>query len=77
MFNFELLKKRIDQETLTAIAERSGVSIDTVARARDGENLSIKSLVAICRACDLEMRDLFSSEDSRKTEAAQVEMASV
>lgn len=73
MINFEPLRKRIEQETLTAIAERSGVSIDTVARARDGENLSIKSLVAICRACDVEVRDLF--EYSKKSETSQSEMA--
>lgn len=62
MYRTDLLKEAIERESLSAIAERSGVSIDTVARARDGENLSVKSLQAIAEAVDLKLSDLFTEQ---------------
>lgn len=59
MFRNDLIKKAVEREGLLAIAIRSGVAVDTVARARDGKNLSIKSLAAIVEAVGLKMRDLF------------------
>lgn len=64
MFRNDLIKTAMGQETLSAIAYRSGVSVDTVARARDGENLSIKSLTAIAKALGLDVRDLFTCTEN-------------
>ena len=58
-YRTDLIKAAIERESLSAIAERSGVSIDTVARARDGENLSVKSLGMIADSIGLQISDLF------------------
>lgn len=59
MYRTDLIKAAIERESLSAIAERSGVSIDTVARARDGENLSVKSLEMIATSLGIKVSDLF------------------
>ena len=64
MYRTDLIKEAIEKESLSAIAERSGVSIDTVARARDGENLSVKSLEALAHALNLKLSDLFTEDSS-------------
>lgn len=60
MYRTDLIKEAIDRESLSAIAKRSGVSIDTVARARDGENLSVKSLEMIATSLGLKLSDLIT-----------------
>ena len=58
-YRTDLIQAAIERESLSAIALRSGVSIDTVARARDGENLSVKSLELIAKSIGLQISDLF------------------
>jgi hypothetical protein len=77
MFRNDLIKQKIGDETLFNIAVRSGVSTDTVARARDGENLSIKSLAAVASALGLEMRDLFTFEHGGGAGASQADSLSL
>jgi len=58
-FDPQPIVKALEQgETLSDIARRSGVSVDTVMRARDVANLSVKSLHAIANALgyDLEIK---------------------
>lgn len=62
MYRTDPIKNAVEKEGLAAIAARSGVSTDTVARARDGENLSVKSLEAIARSIGLKLSDLFMDQ---------------
>ena len=61
-YRTDLIQAAIARESLSAIADRSGVSIDTVARARDGEDLSVKSLEAIAISIGLKLSDLFTDQ---------------
>ena len=62
MYRTDLIKEAVEKEGLVAIAARSGVSTDTVARARDGENLSIQSLEMIAASIGVMRSDLFAAE---------------
>jgi len=68
MFRYDLIKKAVDREGLVIIAERSGVSQNTVARIRDGENVSLRVLAAVAAALGLRMRDLFEFPAQHKAE---------
>lgn len=64
LYKNELIKgamavKEMPTRVLTIAAN---VSTDTISRARNGENLSIKSLRAITDALDLPIRDLFDEQ---------------
>jgi hypothetical protein len=62
MYRNDLIKQAMGDKKDYEVAYCSGVSPDTVKRARGGENLSIKSLSAIAKALNLKMPELFTFE---------------
>jgi transcriptional regulator with XRE-family HTH domain len=79
MFRNDLIREAMGKESLFKVAARAGVSTDTVARAREGENLSVKSLSAIAKALRLDMPALFTFDRNHaiQDESAQNSLLSV
>lgn len=53
------------RKTIAEVARESGVSVDTVNRARNCGNLSIESLLTIAQTLKLDMRDLFTFDEPK------------
>jgi integrase len=49
--------------TRTAISERTGIAINTIASAVSGKNVRHKTALAICEALDLDFKDTFTPLD--------------
>lgn len=60
MYRNDLIEQAMGNKRNEEVAYLSGMSFDTVRRARRGENLSVKSLSAIAKALNLDMQDLFA-----------------
>lgn len=72
-YRTDLIAKAQGEKTDYEVAAYSGVSPDTVKRARKGANLSVKSLSAIAKALSLNMQDLFTFDraDGASSESAR------
>jgi hypothetical protein len=79
MYRNDLIREAMGEETLFKVAARADVSMDTISRARNGKNLSVKSLSAIAKALRLEMPALFTfdRDHSAPNESAQASSLSL
>jgi hypothetical protein len=59
MYRNDLIQQAIGKTSAMKIAHKSGLSPDTVGRAKEGGNISVKSLRILADALGLQMVDLF------------------
>jgi DNA-binding Xre family transcriptional regulator len=61
MYNAEKIKEKMTEKEMTVfrLCEITGLSHDTIARIRKGENVAIETLKKVTDALEIEFTDLF------------------